>query len=99
MDTILTLVLFGAVAVAIAFWLKKRKEPKETVFLPGPSQELWDATIEDLMRNTKAQLISIWSGIIIENGGTHVPPNLGQGMTKTQISEEIAALRLGGRPD
>jgi len=98
MDTVIAIVLFGAAGVALYFWLQKRKEPKKTVILPGVSEDLFNATVEDLMRKTKAELIQIWSAEIIASGGNYVPPTLGNGMTKKQISEEIAALRLGGRP-
>ena len=98
MDSVIAIVLFGIAGAALYFWLQKRKEPKESVILPGVSEDLFNATVEDLMRNTKAQLITIWSNEIIASGGNYVPPTLGDGMTKKQISEEIAALRLGGRP-
>ena len=98
MDILIALVLFTLAGFAIHRWLEKRKEPKPFSPGEGVDQALWDAHIEDLMRNTKPQLIQIWSNEIIADGGTYVPPTLGDGMTKLQIAEEICIIRFGGRP-
>jgi hypothetical protein len=98
MENLFLLALAGACAAAIYFWLQKRKQPKKAVIIPGPSQSLWDSTVAELLALGRDGMLDLWSKRIIANGGTYVPPTLGEGMSDQQIAEELAQLELGGRP-
>lgn len=99
MDQLIALVLFGVVGVVIAFWLKKRKEPKPlSPALSTISQMRFEEEVANVLQLGRIGMIEKWSALIIEKGGNYVPPNLGEGMTDEEIAKMLAEITLGGRP-
>ena len=98
MNDVMILLLVGiGVAVGLYFFLQRRNEPKRTVIIPGPSKKVWDSTVDNYARLGRAEMIDLWSRELIKNGGTYVPPTLGQGLSDLQVAEELATLKLGQR--
>lgn len=98
MDTLIAVVLFGAAAVGIYYWLQKRKQPKP--FSPGlnpVSEALFNQYVDNYLKLGRAGMLTEWSRLIIDKGGNYVPPTLGDGLTDMEIATEMAALALGVR--
>jgi len=98
MDNLIALVLFAGAAVAIYYWLQKRKEPKPfSPANPGISEAYFNQIVDGYLRLGREGMIQEWSRLIIDKGGNYVPPTLGDGMTDMEIATEMAILQTGVR--